>query len=251
MNEKKIIEKLERTCKGQVTVNKSNNHVIINYDNKEIEYYIRNNNEKLGSNSYIFNFGLATNCPCKELGLCQLGIEGSCYACKPENQYENTRNSRKNQGIALDFIEDHNLYTEFVLGLLKLSKGRYKNNMKFLRLNEASDIRSNKDIVFIEKISELLKLVNIPVVVYSHRKDLDLTKLNNNVVVNYSEYYHRNNKNHNHIIVVNNNSELKEKIRNLKELKLTNYCVCCGSCVDCKHKNCFKNDNNIIFFKKH
>lgn len=251
MNEKKLIEKLEKQCKATVKVNKSNNHVIITYNDKDIEYYIRNNNEKLGSNSYIFNFGLATNCPCKELGLCQLGIEGSCYATKPENQYENTRNARSNQGLALDFIEQHGLYNEFVLGLLKLSKGRYKNNIKYLRLNESSDIRTEKDIIFIEKIASLLKLVNIPVIVYTHRKDLNLTNINDNVVVNYSEYYHKNNKNHNSIIVVNDNSELKEKIRNLKELKLNNYCVCGGSCVECKHKNCFKNDNNIIFFKKH
>lgn len=251
MNEKQLIEELERTCKGTVRVNKSNNHIIITYKDQDVEFYIRNNNKKLGSNSYIFNFGLATECPCKELGLCQLGIEGSCYATKSENQYECTRNARINQGLALDFIEKHGLYNEFVLGLLKLSKGRYKNYMKHLRLNEASDIRTNKDIVFIEKIASLLKVVDVPVIVYTHRKDLNLTNLNNNVVINYSEYYHKNNKQHNHIIVFNDNSELKEKIRNLKELNLNNYCVCGGSCVNCKHKNCFKNNSNIIFFKKH
>lgn len=251
MNEKKLIEKLERTCKGRVTVNKTNNHVIINYHGKQIEYYIRNNNKKLGSNCYIFNFGLALNCPCKELGLCNLGLNGTCYACKSERQYKNTRNARTKQGLALDFIEKHGLYKEFVLGLLKLSKGRSKQNIKYLRLNESSDIRTEKDIIFIEKISKLLKLVNIPVIVYTHRQDLNLTKVDDNIIINYSEYYHKNNKNHNHIIVVNDNSELKEKIRNLKELKLSNYCLCCGSCIECKHKNCFKNDNNIIFFKKH
>lgn len=251
MNEKKLIEKLEKQCKGTVKVNKSNNHIIITYKDQDVEFYVRNNNEKLGSNSYIFNFGLATNCPCKELGLCKLGLEGICYATKPESQYENTRNARIKQGLALDFIETNKLYDEFVLGLLKLSYGRYKNYMKYLRLNESSDIRTENDIIFIEKISKLLKLVDIPVVVYTHRKDLNLTNVNDNIVVNYSEYYHKNNKNHNYVIVVNDNNELKQKIKELKKLELSNYCVCCGSCVECKHKNCFKNGNNIIFFKKH
>ena len=249
MNE--LIKKLEKNCKGQVTVNKNNNHVIINYNNKNIEYYIRNDNKKLGSNCYVFNFGLATDCPSNKLGLCPLGRDGSCYACKSENQYETTRTSRKNQGLALDFIENNELYLEFVLGLLKLSKGRYKNYMKFLRLNEACDIRHKKDIIFIKKIASLLKLIDIPIIIYTHRKDLDLTNLNSNIIVNYSEYYHKNNKNHNYIIVIKDNNELKQKIKKLKELKLNNYSICCGSCIECKHRNCFKNNNNIIFFKKH
>lgn len=239
---------LVRNDKGTLT-----NHIQIKNKTLDvnIDYYIRCDNEKVGKNCYIFNLGSSTlHCISDKLGLCELGFNGTkeCYCLKSENQYESTIKCRNLQHWAWETIRNKNLIYEFILGLLLLSKCKSKNYMTSFRLNESCDFQDVLDVILFETIARELESLGITVMTYTHRIDLKKSIINRVKcgVVNGS-----NTMLDNQVIVVEDMQEAKKLIKFLKVLGITNYFLCRGACVECRHKACFKKLKGIIIFLKH
>jgi hypothetical protein len=134
-------------------------------------------NRKLGKDTMIFNLTSATDCPSKKKGLCKVG--SACYAMKAERRYKNTLPYRTRQqefwkqGSVNQFIK------QFTLEKTK--------NIKYLRINEAGDFISQKDIERLDKIAKKIKeLYGIKTYTYSARKDLDFSNVS--FVINGSSW---------------------------------------------------------------
>lgn len=123
-------------------------------------------NKKIGNDTIIFNIDSATNCISKKLGLCQLPDTKQCYALRAEIQYKQTLEYRKRQN---KFWDAMNLI-DFINDIIKI-KDKYPN-IKYLRFNEAGDIRNINDLRYICFIALKLKTYGIKVYTYTARIDL-------------------------------------------------------------------------------
>ena len=123
-------------------------------------------NRKLPRHTAIFNMTPAETCPADKLGMCQLANSFTCYAKKAERMYKGVLPYRKRQQRYWHDVTAEN----FVKRLLKEKKGR---KIKYLRLNESGDFKSQECVDKAIRIAKLLEEYGITCYMYTARKDLD------------------------------------------------------------------------------
>jgi hypothetical protein len=132
-------------------------------------------NMKLPKSTAIFNLCAATDCPSKKLGLCQ-AIDSKtgkviCYALKAERLYPPVLPYRRKQEVYWKSVTAE----DFVRDFLAIN-AKKRNKYQALRINEAGDFVTQKDVAKVDKIAELLQGV-VKVYTYTARKDLDYSKV--------------------------------------------------------------------------
>lgn len=139
-------------------------------------------NHKLPNDIMIFNLGTAKDCPSRKLNLCpvynreyNLGSKAKCYAYKAEQQYPKTVPGYRNrQGKLWNESTTEELINYFS-GIIE----RKRTKVKYFRLNEASDFRTQQDISKCSSIAKALKdKFDIISYCYTARKDLDFSNVN-------------------------------------------------------------------------
>ncbi len=167
---------------------------------------ISKGNSKIGSDTLILNITSATDCKSAALGLCEVGLK-KCYAMKSERQYPNVLPYRRAQELQFDSMSAKAIVEE----IHKLVK-RARKPIKYLRVSEAGDFRSQEDV---NKLNAIAKLLNLKVYTYTARRDLKFNGLSNNLVINGSGF------------PIHNNFKAVDK-HSSKALK------CVGDCRKCK-----------------
>ena len=131
-------------------------------------------NNKLDKNIAIFNMNSATDCPSEKLGLCD--VCDICYAKKAEKQYKAVLPYRRRQEeywdsvTAQKFVDDLMEKSTYKAGA---KKGQLK--IKFLRLSEAGDFKTQLDLDKADTIAGLLRKRGVMMYCYSARSDLDIS----------------------------------------------------------------------------
>ena len=129
--------------------------------------YISFGNSKISKEVAIFNFNSATDCPNAETANCQVDF-GDCYAHKAENMYKNTLPYRRRQEYLRDCIDAET----FAKAFLELVS-RKRNAVTAIRFSEAGDFRHRGDIIWAERVAELVSAEDIDVYTYSASDYLD------------------------------------------------------------------------------
>jgi hypothetical protein len=173
-------------------------------------------NLKIGYNTIIFNIGSAHNCISAKLGLCQLKDSNKCYAYRAEKQYKTVLTYRNRQLKYWDKVSVH----QFIKDIGNIVN---KSNIpiKYMRFNEAGEIRNKNDILKIDFIAKwLYSEYGIITYMYTARIDmLPLLKQLKNVVINGSGF------------MIHNEYKAVDKITNKKNMCIGN----CNICNKCKH----------------
>lgn len=199
----------------------------------ELSSLLSNGNRKIGNDTLIFNVTSAHKCPSDKLGLC--GVSNKCYAKKAENQYWFTvGNYRENQMRYWDNTTAKEFVDELVPIILSKSK------IKFIRFNEAGDMKNQSDITKLisirKRLTKELKKYNRVVQIYTYtaRKDLNwITAMKTpGLTINGSGF------------MLSNNFNLVRK----KEDKIGNF-TCIGDCRICNL--CKYSKNKVININIH
>ena len=143
---------------------------------KECKSLFTFGNKKLGTDTMIFNMTSATNCPSSVSGLCKVGPK--CYALKAERTWPSVLPHREAQASFWDVCTAQNFIDVF--------NGAKTSGIKYLRINEAGDIRSQADITKLNLIAKELKVDGITTYLYTARSDLIFN--NTEFVVNGSSW---------------------------------------------------------------
>jgi hypothetical protein len=182
-------------------------------------------NSKVGADTAIFNMNAAFDCPSEKLGLCPHAK--SCYAKKAERIYPQTLPYRRKQEIYWDSTDVDTFVAEFLVAI----KNKKKTPIKFLRISESGDFKSQEDLEKLNLIAEKLKGI-VVVYTYTARKDLNYDNLSENLIVNGSGFMVSNN-----FYVINKVGDEFDKF------------VCPGACLTCNL--CKKSRNRNIAVLKH
>jgi len=162
-------------------------------------------NAKIGGNTVLLNMSTAGNCMSAILGTCKLGPNGQCYALRFEKQWpvalgKNIRHEK--QWACLTPLG-------IAQGLKKISKAMPK--VKYIRVNEAGEFRNLPgdpalmakvsdekkaeladvdDVGKLKQVGAELKNLGSTLILYSytHRSDLDVGDLGENISMNGSGY---------------------------------------------------------------
>ena len=176
--------------------------------NDPLKDLVSQGNLKIGKDTLIFNITPAKYCSSEKLGLCKHA--NICYAKKAERLYPSVLPFRIRQ-----FLYWENCTADqFASEIIEIIK-RKKTKIKFLRFNESGDFRSQYDIVKLSQIADLLS-DTVKVYTYTARKDLDFTRLSDNLTINGSGF-----------MIHNNFSITKDK-------SLVNCPANCRTCNKCK-----------------
>ena len=138
-------------------------------------------NRKLPKSTMIFNFGSATECPSKKLGLCK--VANICYAMKSERQYKQTLPYRNRQAHYWMNANAHTIADNFVTVIRK-------KKVKALRFSEAGDFYNQENLDKFTKVCELIKteLPELRIYGYSARYDLNFSVLKKYAVIQGSGF---------------------------------------------------------------
>ena len=136
-------------------------------------------NRKVPASTCIFNFGPASTCPSRRLGLCAAHKAGvKCYAQKTEYAYHPlVLPYRKRQEAFWQSITAE----EFVAQFLLLNSMKV-NPFKTIRFSEAGDFHNQSELDKAEKISQLLSRFGIKCYCYTSRSDLNFSKIKSLIV---------------------------------------------------------------------
>jgi len=143
---------------------------------------ISQGNHKLGKDTLILNMTSATDCPSRALGLCKL--PSKCYAMKAERMYKAVLPYRRKQAEYWDKTGPIKIAAD-----LREELGRHtKPPIKFIRISEAGDFRTQADVTKLYIIADLL--VNTGVIIYGYtaRQDLEFPQGPANLVLNGSGF---------------------------------------------------------------
>jgi hypothetical protein len=137
-------------------------------------------NTKIGNDTLIFNITSAHDCPSAKLGFCQLPNSKACYARRGE-RHPVVKAFRRRQ------TEQFDRHTVSYLAYAFLKAQNKYPNIKYLRISESGDFRSQADV---QKISSLAEFLNgyMRVYTYTARKDLDFSDISENLVLNGSGF---------------------------------------------------------------
>lgn len=165
-------------------------------------------NSKVGNDTAIFNMNAAFDCPSEKLNFCPHAK--SCYAKKAERIYPQTLPYRRKQEVYWDSTDVDTFVNEFLTAIKKK-----KVPIKYLRISESGDFKSQEDLNKLNQIAEKLK-DTVVVYTYTARKDLNYDNLSENLVVNGSGFMVSNN-----FYVINKVGDEFDKF------------VCPGACLTC------------------
>ena len=195
-------------------------------------------NLKIGDDTIIFNITAAHDCPSDAAGLCNISKE--CYAKKAELIRPKVLPYRRDQERLWDDITVED-FADVIFDVYCNSKGK---KIKYLRINESGDYRTQKDITKLKHIVELLNNKcmeqDIPYIIvyfYTKRIDLDFSTLSSytNIVINGSGF------------MLYNNLDIINSIKDYKKKKDT--WLCNDDCTICKA--CMTKGNRTIYVIKH
>ena len=193
---------------------------------------ISKGNSKLGKDTIIINMNSATDCPSAALGLCKLGKK--CYALKAEKLYPGCLPYRRRQGS----YWNSRTAIEIAADLEAVIK-RGRTPIKFVRLSEAGDFRTQDDVDKAELIASHLKKSGVVMYCYSARSDLNFADCVSLLVKGSSHD------------AGNNGRTIARPKKSIGDVKIfaegpKSYVVCPGSCKSC---NFCKSDAglNIVF----
>lgn len=147
-------------------------------------------NKKVGSDTAIINMCSATNCPAQKLGMCQVGGHKKCYAMKAERMWKNTLCHRNLQEGIWKTITVQEAINDLESLRIKIHRDAYDHitrALQFIRFSEAGDFTSQDDVNKMSDIAEGLK-GRLIFYGYTARKDLDFSKISDNMVVNGSGF---------------------------------------------------------------
>ena len=180
-------------------------------------------NKKLDKNIAIFNMNPAEDCPSKKRGLCS--VCDICYARKAELQYKSVLPYRRRQESYWDSCTAQEFFDDLMsVATYKVGKKKGQMKIKYLRLSEAGDFKSQKDLDKADKIAGMLLKRGVRTYCYTARSDLDISNVKY-LTVNGSGF------------MAHNNFEVFKKGTNPKGV------ICkgdCGPCTLCVHKRGIK-----------
>ena len=129
----------------------------------------------------IYNMDSAHDCISKRMGLCQLleRADDICYAMRDEKHYPNALLYRRKQAQYWRNHTARQLADEFITILER----KRKQQIRFLRFNESGDFRSQRDVRKLSEIARMLKPYRIRVYGYTARRDLDYSRVSDNLIV--------------------------------------------------------------------
>ena len=143
-------------------------------------------NSKVGEDTAIFNMNAAFDCPSEKLNFC--AHAKTCYAKKAERMYPQALPYRKRQEAYWDSVDVDTFVDEFVEAI----RNKKKVPIKYLRISESGDFKSQNDLDKLNEISDKLKGI-VVVYTYTARKDLSYDKISDNLIVNGSGFMVSNN----------------------------------------------------------
>jgi len=199
----------------------------------ELSALISTGNLKLPRSTAIFNMGPAKFCPSLALGLCKaFAPDGRhvCYAMKAERGYTpDVLPYRIKQSKFWKSCTAEEFASQFLM-INALKERPYTA----LRLNESGDFHKQECVQKADKIASILGRYGIKVYCYTHRSDLDFTKVR-------------------HLVVTGSNFQKEGvpntflMVENVKD-KLKGYSVCPQDCRICN--KCMIRGNKIVI-KRH
>lgn len=131
-----------------------------------IRQHVSVGNRKIGRDTAIFNITPAATCPADKLGLCE--ISAKCYAKKAERLYPQVLPYRERQT---------EIWDKYTFKQIADAIGTKSKRLKYFRLNESGDFRSQDDIVKFHAVAtHLWNKYRIKSYCYTARRDLALTK---------------------------------------------------------------------------
>lgn len=177
-------------------------------------------NSKLPANTAIFNMQAAQDCTSRKLGLCK--VSNICYADKAERMYPQVLPYRRRQEAYWKECSAEQFAKEF-----QAVVSRKRNPVKYLRVSESGDFRSQKDLDKLSRIADLLKGV-VKVYAYTARKDLDFSNVSGNLVINGSSF-----------MVHNNFEAVPGDVYESKDIKCPGDCKICSRCTVARGANIY------------
>jgi len=133
---------------------------------------VSNGNHKVGRDTLILNITSARDCVSAKLGLCQLCDSSKCYALKAERMYPSVLPYRQAQTEQWDSLSAQQL----AAGLLAKARAKRSNPIKYVRLQESGDFRTQADVDKAEAMARLLNAEGITTYTYTARRDLDFSQ---------------------------------------------------------------------------
>jgi hypothetical protein len=174
-------------------------------------------NQKIGKDTIIFNMGTASQCPSDVMGHCELGKKygnGKCYALKAERMYPQSLPFRKVQSFQWQYFTPQKIATD----ILNIALNNKK--IKYIRLNESGDFWSQKCVEKLTSIANYIALLKpeIKIYTYTHRKDLDFSRVPENVTISGSNF------------MVHNNYKIVHSEEKIGKLACKSDCKICNLC---------------------
>lgn len=141
-------------------------------------------NHKLPRSTAIINITSAHDCPAKKKGMCPVP-DGKCYAMKAERPYRpKCLSYRRRQTVIWDALPAWAI----AAALIKHSENARKYKITKVRFSESGDFRNQKDVNKMSRVAEILKYAEIPLYGYTARKDLDYSKVSDNMIITGSGF---------------------------------------------------------------
>lgn len=200
------------------------------------KYLISIGNKKLSRETMIFNLCSASECPTRNV--CDFGKNGTCYAMKAERIYPQVlpyRTRQKEFWYSTTIDEKIEYFRDFL---------SHHKNIKYLRINEAGDIRSVQDLKDIDTLALALKKSHgIQTYSYTHNIGLLLKYKPIHFTMNLSV------DSCNQEIYDNNRDSFKRynRFKAVVKTELPKFkCTCLGHDCMSKCKKCLKQTGRVI-----
>jgi hypothetical protein len=172
---------------------------------EETDFEASVGNSKIGGSTIVINMSTAKSCMSAIIGTCVLGAQGQCYSLKDFNRFDRKKERDVRQEKQWACLKAESIAE----GLDKIAK--QFGGIKFVRVNDAGEIRNLPtdpemlekvpeemkaeladidDVAKLEAIGKHLKKIgsNLTLYTYSHRSDLKIGDLGDNVCINGSGY---------------------------------------------------------------
>lgn len=228
------VNELETILREYIAI--SDNSKAVEYLNKAIMPH-KIGNLKIGDDTIILNVNHALNCFSSKMGYCENC--NCCYAKKSSNNYKNSCL----YGLASEICFNKLSLEQIIKAIEKTVK---KNNIRFIRFNEAGDFKSFEQFLKANEVAKyFFETYDIVTYTYTHNKELLYHKeaiKNSYIVMNWSIKAGEGFKS---AITCNNPSDLPKYLSEPKK-----YIICKGKCHNCSYCK-DKDDLRTVVFINH
>ena len=241
---------------------------------EERSFEVAKGNIKIGGNTVILNMSTATGCMSAIIGLCKLAADGYCYALRSEQRFGDEPKGPKAKNIRHEKQWACLTPAGIAKGLDNITK-RLKS-IEYIRVNESGEFRNLPadadmlanvpqaiqdkigtvdDVKKLQQVGEELKRLgsDLKLYTYTHRTDLIIGNLGDNICVNGSQFMLDNAfiavpyEEFIDIMTKTNNNTIKGT--NMFGSTVVNPRHCMGDCRKCNH--CKKKSGQHIFLPIH